>query len=103
MDNKLHFEKTIINFFQNRKYLKGQFHPYDEALSGVDYDIQHFLKQFKGDITYERVMVWGQSLVYSFAWKNENSLIEVNITPNKNYGASFVRCALNWKLLEPID
>jgi hypothetical protein len=103
MDSKIDFENKIINFFQNRKYVKGQFYPYDEALSGVDYDINNFIKQFKGDIVYDKIMVWGQSLIYSFIWKNENSIIEVNITPTGNYGASFIRCALNWKLLDPID
>ena len=99
MTSRVFFESTMIDFFENRKYLKGQFHPFDEALSGVDVDIENVIKQFDGEILYDKVTVWGESLIYAFIWKNENVIVEINITPKANYGSSFIRCAFNWKVL----
>lgn len=99
MVDRVFFENTMIHFFENWKYIKGQFHPFDEALSGIDGGITEVLKQFKGEIVYDKITVWGESLIYVFIWQSENSIIEINITPKKNYGSSFSRVGFNWKVL----
>jgi hypothetical protein len=99
MDNRESFELDMIQFFKNWKYTKGQFHPFDESLSGIDAGINNLLKKYNNSISYELVKIWGETLIYTFKWPDENSTVQINITPRGEKGNVFFRYGINWKPL----
>lgn len=103
MDNRQVFEIEMVNFFKNWKYTKGQFEPFDESLSYIDIGINEVLTKFKNQILYDSVNVWGETLIYTFIWPDENTSIQINITPRGEKSNVFFRYGINWKPLPNED
>ena len=100
MDNRESFELDMMQFFKNWKYTKGQFHPFDEALSGIDVGINDILKKYNTAISYEMVKIWGETLIYTFKWPDENAVIQINITPRGEVSNVYFRYGINWKKID---
>ena len=46
------------------------------------------------------VKIWGETLIYTFKWLDENSVIQINITPRGEASNVYFRYGINWKKID---